>query len=150
MFFHLLLTSLISLFPITTTYRMSFFPSPMTETCLCPPAHVFRSILYNRSKCSTKQDLDEALALKTKIWRTQGYTRTAIKQAKIRTLNLTQQLLLWPTETFRCDLSCAVCPFVSPALSVKDSNSNNVSTILSIITCETNNVICVTLWPLLP
>ena len=132
-------------------FSFKLFIKPTDSNLLLPPtsyhpSHTALSVLYCQilrisSRCSDRESFREALTTKSRVWRSQGYSRSLIRTTKLRVLSLTQQLVDWGTGTFQCGNSCSVCSFVSPSLSIHDSETNNAYPILSRISCSTTHVI---------
>ena len=127
------------------------YSKPTDSHMLLPPSshhprHVFRGVLHGQilrlaSTCSRRQDFQNALSLKSSVWKAQGYSFTFIRQTKFKVLNLTQQVSNWHTGTFPCNRPCHACTFVLQRSFIQDSISQNSFPILSHITCDTTKII---------
>ena len=132
-------------------YAIYFKPTD-THLLLPPSSHhpryVSRGVLYGQilrivTRSSTKRSFYSALSIKAKVWRSQGYSHTVIRQTKFKVLSLTQQLTNWETGTFRCNRPCHACDFLISCSTIRDPASQNAYPIFSRITCATTHIIYV-------
>ena len=81
------------------------------------PSHTFRGILYSQvlrwsTHSSTREDFQKTAALVCPVWRSQGYTRTAVRSAIRKVLTITGQKITWGCGFFPCQSnSCEICSF---------------------------------------
>ena len=132
--------------------RLGFklFCKPTDSHMLLPtnshhPNHTFKGIVYGQilrlaTRSSSRAEFDASLTLKSRSWRSQGYTRARIRQEKARVLSLTQQHLDWTTGAFPCG-GCDVCRYIAPATSVREPGTPSLFPIFCRITCSSTHVI---------
>ena len=135
-------------------YRIGFKPTDC-HTILPPsshhPRHVFRGILHGQilrwaTKSSSAQDFLRTKATVIPIWRSQGYTRTAILAAMKSVFKTTAQTTSnWTPGFFPCQPPCSACQRALPTKKIKDHLSSNVYHINHRLTCQDRNIIyCIT------
>ena len=130
-----------------------FFKDTASHMVLTPTSHhpssAFHGLLYGEIlrlsvNSSSSQDFYAALSTVTPVWRRQGFSRTAIREAKRRVLLSTGQLLNWGPGMYPCrQPSCPVCPFASTTSTYRDSTSPLTFPITARLNCSSTNVIYV-------
>ena len=81
----------------------------------CHPPHTFEGILFAQvlrwaSRSSTADDFLSTKTTVTRVWRSQGHTRSSIRTACQRALVLTgQSLTHWEPGFFPCSRGCSSC-----------------------------------------
>ena len=141
----------VSVQPPSLSYAI--YCKPTDTHLLLPPSshhprHVTRGVLYGQilrlvTRSSTREAFSTAFCNKSRVWRSQGYSHSLLRQTKLKVLRLTQQLSHWETGTFPCNEPCIACDFLLQRSSVHDSASQNAYPIFSRITCSTTKLIYV-------
>lgn len=111
------------------------------------PPHTFRGILLSEllrfaSHSSSRQSFERTLSTHAPVWRSLGYSRIMIREAKKSMLTRAGQLEYWPTGMFPCDVpNCLVCPLANLVNTFNHPFANISYPILHRITCNSSNVI---------
>lgn len=100
-------------------YRVYFKP---TDSHLLLPAsshhppHTHRAVLFAQilrwaTHCKTRADFSRACSIVFPLWKSQGATRSAIRNARTHVLQLTGQVTVWTPGFFSCGSPrCSLCP----------------------------------------
>ena len=133
-------------------YRIGFKPTD-THMILPPdshhPKHIFRGVLLGQvmrwaSKSATYEDFYNTKAQVFPVWRRQGHTRSALRQAVKGALQRTQQLpTAWTPGFYPCAADCNVCRYGLLAQRFGDSETSNVYSIFHHLCCNDANTIYV-------
>ena len=134
----------------TLFYRTGFKPTD-THLLLSPdshhPPHVFKAVLYSQvlrfaTRSSTREDFNQAFNRATPRWRMQGYSRSAIREAKRRTLANLNLTTSWNPGFHLCrHPNCVVCQHSCPTTTFSDSSQRSLFLIVQLIDCSSTNVI---------
>ena len=131
-------------------YRIGFKPTDSHR--IIPPSsfhprHVFAGVLFSQvlrwaCKSSSYEDFQATRRTVTPVWRSQGHSRTAIRDAVRKVFNLTRQTPThWPTGFFTCSTYCEVCRHATNKSSFGLKSARRRFRISQRIVCSDTNII---------